>query len=233
MLRNPDQKRQRAPSQRALQTRARILDAAETVFSEHGFDGASIRDIAAEAGVPSALVSHHGTSKEALFHTVIARRAEPLAQMRRDALAARKAAGPPDLRAVLACFVAPLLDRVFHGGAHWRAYGRLIALVSADTRFRAVAATWFDPTVEVFLDELQALLPRAPRADIAACFVFTVSAMLSVCTSRARIETLAQGAQEQGAPEHGAAPDATDAARVTQTLLDFCEAGFGALKGAA
>ena len=44
--------RQRAPSKRALASRARILDAAERVFARGGFDGATMRDIAAEAAVP-------------------------------------------------------------------------------------------------------------------------------------------------------------------------------------
>ena len=37
--------RQRAPSKRALATRTRVLDAAEKVFTDRGFDGATIRMI--------------------------------------------------------------------------------------------------------------------------------------------------------------------------------------------
>jgi AcrR family transcriptional regulator len=49
-----------------LTARARIRDAAIRLFGERGIDGASIRDIAAEAGVSSGLVRHHFGSKEAL-----------------------------------------------------------------------------------------------------------------------------------------------------------------------
>ncbi|MEO3810666.1 helix-turn-helix domain-containing protein [Sphaerisporangium sp. B11E5] len=49
-----------------LTARARIRDAALRLFAERGIDGASIRDIAAEAGVSSGLVRHHFGSKEAL-----------------------------------------------------------------------------------------------------------------------------------------------------------------------
>ncbi|MFC6081980.1 TetR/AcrR family transcriptional regulator [Sphaerisporangium aureirubrum] len=49
-----------------LTARARIRDAALRLFADRGIDGASIRDIAAEAGVSSGLVRHHFGSKEAL-----------------------------------------------------------------------------------------------------------------------------------------------------------------------
>lgn len=49
-----------------LTARARIRDAALRLFAERGVDGATIRDIAAEAGVSLGLVRHHFGSKEAL-----------------------------------------------------------------------------------------------------------------------------------------------------------------------
>lgn len=48
-------------------TRAAIEAAAKTLFAERGFEGASVRGIAAEAGVDPALVIRHFGSKEALF----------------------------------------------------------------------------------------------------------------------------------------------------------------------
>ena len=48
-------------------TRQAVLDAARTTFAELGFAGASIRKIAAAAGVDAALVHHYFGSKEKLF----------------------------------------------------------------------------------------------------------------------------------------------------------------------
>ncbi|HEU0245160.1 MAG TPA: TetR family transcriptional regulator [Candidatus Limnocylindrales bacterium] len=48
-------------------TRARILDAARAAFGERGFEGASVRDIAARAGVDPALVHHYFGTKQRLF----------------------------------------------------------------------------------------------------------------------------------------------------------------------
>ncbi|MDX2974285.1 TetR/AcrR family transcriptional regulator [Kribbella solani] len=49
-----------------LTARARIRDAAIELFGGRGIEGASIRDIAAAAGVSSGLVRHHFGSKESL-----------------------------------------------------------------------------------------------------------------------------------------------------------------------
>jgi AcrR family transcriptional regulator len=55
--------------------RARILAAARRQFSEYGYDGATVRAIAAAAGVDPALVTRYFTSKELLFREATA--AEP------------------------------------------------------------------------------------------------------------------------------------------------------------
>lgn len=49
-----------------LTTRARIRDAALSLFGANGFSGTSVRAIADRAGVSAALVMHHFGSKEAL-----------------------------------------------------------------------------------------------------------------------------------------------------------------------
>lgn len=52
--------------QEDLTARARIRDAALHLFAEHGVDGTTIRDIAADAGVSVGLVRHHFGSKDDL-----------------------------------------------------------------------------------------------------------------------------------------------------------------------
>lgn len=49
------------------ETRESILTAARTLFGERGYDGATIRAIAGEAGVDPALVHHFYGSKEQVF----------------------------------------------------------------------------------------------------------------------------------------------------------------------
>lgn len=58
----------------AGKTRSDILSAAQTLFSQHGYDGASLRDIAALAGVNVALVNRYFGSKERLFVEAVGER---------------------------------------------------------------------------------------------------------------------------------------------------------------
>lgn len=57
---------------RGEETRARIIHAALTLFGEHGFDGVSTRDIAAQAGVPAPSLQYYFENKEGLYAACIA-----------------------------------------------------------------------------------------------------------------------------------------------------------------
>jgi len=52
------------------ETRTRILEAAKKAFSEKGFDGVSVDEIAKRAGVRKALIYYYFPSKEILFEEV-------------------------------------------------------------------------------------------------------------------------------------------------------------------
>ena len=53
------------------ETRARILEAAVECFSEHGFRGASTREIARRAGTNQGLITYHFRSKAALWKAAV------------------------------------------------------------------------------------------------------------------------------------------------------------------
>jgi AcrR family transcriptional regulator len=101
-------------SERPVQQR--LLDAAEELFSEHGFDGASVRDIAAAAGCNLAAVNYYFGGKDRLYHKVWRRQ---LLQIRDERLESINKAmaqndGNPELEGLLRsfadAFIGPLAD---------------------------------------------------------------------------------------------------------------------------
>ena len=56
-----------------------ILEIAEMLFTENGYQSVSIRDIAQASGVTNAAIYYHFPSKEALFDEVVEKHAEKLA----------------------------------------------------------------------------------------------------------------------------------------------------------
>src|SRR5258707_11261467 len=67
-------------------TKTRILDAAESLFMEHGFEATSLRSLTTAASVNLAAVNYHFGTKEELFQAVLTRRLDPMNQERIDLL---------------------------------------------------------------------------------------------------------------------------------------------------
>src|SRR3954469_4041424 len=57
----------RTDEQPILEPRQRLLEAAEDLFAQRGFDGATVREICDRAGMNVAAVNYHFGDKQALF----------------------------------------------------------------------------------------------------------------------------------------------------------------------
>ena len=82
-------------------TREAILEAARRRFAEHGYEGATIRGIAADAGVDPALVHHYYGTKEKLFVVAMRFPAVPSEVLSRVAGTERERLGEAIVRTVL------------------------------------------------------------------------------------------------------------------------------------
>lgn len=78
----------RAPTRRAMAkqaTRGKVLSAARTLFSEQGYEGATIRDIAAAAGMSTGAVFANFSDKSDLFREIMSDDMSTLALAMQDA----------------------------------------------------------------------------------------------------------------------------------------------------
>ena len=88
-------------------TREAILTAAREAFAERGFDGASIRAIAAGAGVDPALVHHYFGNKDQLFLAAIDAPINPAELLDRVAAGDRADVGDRLVRTLLSVWDSP------------------------------------------------------------------------------------------------------------------------------
>jgi AcrR family transcriptional regulator len=61
------------PNRRGLQSRESVLDAAERLMAEHGYDGASVARLRDESGIPASSVYHYFGSKDGVLLAVMER----------------------------------------------------------------------------------------------------------------------------------------------------------------
>lgn len=70
----PQQLRKNRPQVRTAETQAKILDAAEAIFSEQGFEKTQLEQVAARAGYTRGAIYAHYASKEDLFLALMEKR---------------------------------------------------------------------------------------------------------------------------------------------------------------
>ncbi len=134
-------------------TRERILAGARAGFGEAGFDGTTIRGIAARAGVDPALVHHYFGSKQQLF---VAAMELPVDL---DAVVPGLLAGPPDeLGYRIATFVLelwgaphtrPLMLGIVRSAASDAVAAQLLRQILAEGPFAAIAKAIDRPDAEL------------------------------------------------------------------------------------
>lgn len=110
-------------------TKERILGAAEQLFAQLGFAGASLRQVTAAANVNLAAVNYHFGSKENLINEVFRRRLDELNAHRLQVLDEALKKPASDLEDLLGAFIHPALDLSLDrgGGAFVRVLARAYA----------------------------------------------------------------------------------------------------------
>lgn len=195
-------------------TRERLLDAAERLFAENGFEATSLRDITARAKANLAAVNYHFGSKEALVRAVFERR---LGEVNRKRLALLNGTGRgrPSPESILHAFIAPTFDLMKEAPHFIQLMGRFQAEPDSDvhdfvtSRCREVA--------QQFKRALTAALPRVPVEDLFWRMHFIMGALVHTWTCHRDIERISEGRCTM-----------KDEDAVTRKLIEFGAAGLRA-----
>jgi AcrR family transcriptional regulator len=93
-----------------MTTKNKILDAAEVLFADTGFNGTSLREITSTANVNLAAVNYHFGSKKELIKAVMSRYMDELSPKLEGALSViLQDENKPNLDEVFLAFIEPLL----------------------------------------------------------------------------------------------------------------------------
>lgn len=115
------------------EARLRILRAAERLIATHGYAGASLRTIMAEAEVNNASIHYYFGTKQALLRAIFDLRISAMNEEREarlDAIEAAAGDGRPDTAEVLRAFIEPAIRRTRQSGGEY--FNRVSALCSVD-----------------------------------------------------------------------------------------------------
>jgi AcrR family transcriptional regulator len=197
-----------------VSTKDRILDAAEALFADAGYDGVSLRQITSAAGVELALANYHFGPKSELFVAVVRRRAEEINRERMALLAALP--DPPTVEGLVDAFARPFMEKSFRGGPGWKSYARLVAQIANSQRWtEAIMRTQFDPVAEAFIKGVKKALPGANLKDLYWGFHFMLGAMTMTFAETGRIDVLSKGRCKSSALD-----------KIYARLVPFLAAGF-------
>lgn len=202
-------------------TRDRILRSAERLFAAHGYDGISMRDIAAGADAQLALIHYHFGTKLDLYRAIwAARYTAEVAQRREQGLASIDfhAPVPKVVGTLVEIFLLPLLKMT--EVEELQAFVAIGARECTDPKEaeRGILQEFLDAPAKRFLEYFGKAMPGLSRAQIAWGYQAMLGISILYIADRTRITRISNGAARAG-----------DTRAATQPLVDFCTGGWLAL----
>ena len=205
------------------ETRTRILDAAEELFMQHGFEATSMRLLTSQAGVNLAAVNYHFGSKHALIEAVFRRRLDPMNASRVAALdrLEKEAAGrPPSTEAIIRAFVGESLRMIEDAKGGGRNFIRLLGRTYTEPSkpIRVLIGQLYAPVMERFKSAFERALPQMPRDELVWRMHFMFGTLSYTLAATDTVQLIAGCKPE----------DRYDARLLEERLSSFLAAGLNA-----
>jgi AcrR family transcriptional regulator len=157
--------------------KAEIAKAAERLFALTGYDATSIRDVAAAAGVNSALVRYHFGSKQDLYKALFERRYHDITAHRLKELDAidLEPNSIDSLAYIVRIWIVPLFEML--NDPLCRDFARLLAHESLHSTNddHGIFRAYLDPSAKKFIAAMQRIVPAAPRRDVVLSYLWMVT----------------------------------------------------------
>lgn len=178
-------------------TKTRILDAAEQLFMEHGFEATSLRSLTSAAGVNLAAVNYHFGSKEVLFQAVLTRRLDPMNQERIELLDGleREASGRPiSVEKVLFAMLIPALRLARDEERGGKNFLRLLGRAYADPApfIRHFLSAQYVEMIGRYKEAFLKALPHLSRQELTWRLNFVMGALSYTLAATDALELFAQ-----------------------------------------
>ncbi len=201
-------------SETGASSRDRLLESAGVLFAAKGFREVSVREIAAHAGVNSALVGYYFRGKQALFNEVYRSYAAPLAHERMKRLAAIGKSRRASVEEVLKAWLIPWLQ--LDGTGKNVLHVHFMANLSAERWEHTEKASAFTSrTHNAFIKVLQDCLPHLSRETLIWRLHFLVGAIAFGIRFPGPLKAVSKGCC-----------DPHDFAAVFDQILPYAVAGF-------
>jgi AcrR family transcriptional regulator len=178
-------------------TRERILDAAEELFAEHGFDGVTVRQVTRKANVDVALAHYYFGTKRGLFDSVFLRRAAILNDARLKAIddfQINPGPGGATIEGFIQAFLDPVMERWANGGPGWKSYLAIVAQVNNTPKWGGeTMSRYFDPVIHRLIDAIRGIMPGAHDVDLYWSYLFFSGTLTLTFAETGRIDRLSSG----------------------------------------
>src|SRR4030095_9162769 len=167
---------------RSSATKDKILDAAEALFMEHGFEATTLRQITAAVSVNLAAVHYHFGSKEELFEAVLTRRLDPMNQERLALLTRFEQGSAPEPLScgkILAAVFIPALTLARDPERGGKNFLRLLGRAYADPApfIRQFLSDQYAVVIARFKAAFGRALPQLPKKELVWRLHFVIGAL--------------------------------------------------------
>lgn len=153
------------------ETQTRILEAAEELFMQHGFEGTSMRLLTSKAGVNLAAVNYHFGSKDALIEAVFRRRLDAINTERigeLDRLEKEALGKPLAPEVIVRAFIGASLRMVEDQKGGGRNFARLLgrAYTEPSKPIRLIIGQMYALPMERYRAAFERALPELPKDEL-------------------------------------------------------------------